>query len=370
MLRTKVNILILLFLFVATQSFAQEVSLVCNGEGASKGEAVKNALRSAVEQTFGAFVSSNTEVVNDELIRDEIVSISRGNIKNFKEISYIDEGEQKRVTLEATVSVDNLINYAKNKGMSTDLAGTALAANFKLRQLYLANGAKAMLHLFRILSRYAEGMYDFSIQTKEPIVQSHDELVFDLVRGTNINIKANDVLIDVTVDYELNQNGVEFYKTYKETVRTIENSINSVKIQGSYKNESNWKVIEFYKDFIEKLPKIMAHNFDVVDNLKDSVTYDYDMKKGLSQRAVGVRVIRTDYYRLPKECKMNPDIYNDTHEVYYKTGYYEGKLPYTSLDERVPLPRVGQVNGSIRFTIVYTMDKISKVTKIEVSPCK
>ena len=44
------------------------ISLVTTGNGDTKEEATKNALRNALEQTYGAFVSSNSQVVNDELV--------------------------------------------------------------------------------------------------------------------------------------------------------------------------------------------------------------------------------------------------------------------------------------------------------------
>ena len=57
------------------------ITLVTSGTGDTKEEAVKNALRSALEQTYGAFVSSNSQVVNDELVKDEIVSkIGRAHV--------------------------------------------------------------------------------------------------------------------------------------------------------------------------------------------------------------------------------------------------------------------------------------------------
>ena len=59
----------------------KDVTLVTNGSGKTKQEAVNYALRSALEQTFGTFVSTNTSIVNDKLTKDEIVSISTGNIK-------------------------------------------------------------------------------------------------------------------------------------------------------------------------------------------------------------------------------------------------------------------------------------------------
>lgn len=52
--------------------FAQpnEVSLVVSGGGSTKEEATNNALRSAVEQAYGVYVSTNTTVLNDEIATD------------------------------------------------------------------------------------------------------------------------------------------------------------------------------------------------------------------------------------------------------------------------------------------------------------
>ena len=66
-------------LFAAT-TFAQvdEVTLTTIGTGRNEDEATLRALRSALEQSFGTFVSENTTIINDELVRDEIASTSKG----------------------------------------------------------------------------------------------------------------------------------------------------------------------------------------------------------------------------------------------------------------------------------------------------
>ena len=90
----------------------KEVSLIVTGEGATKEAATNNALRSAIEQAFGVFVSANTEILNDELVKDEIATISSGNVKSYKEIAAIESPSGSRcVTLEAVVSVGKLIEY-------------------------------------------------------------------------------------------------------------------------------------------------------------------------------------------------------------------------------------------------------------------
>ena len=66
-------------------SNGKEVTLTVTGSGKTKEDAVKSALRSALEQTYGAFVSSNTTIVDDELIKDEISTISNNCVKSYRE---------------------------------------------------------------------------------------------------------------------------------------------------------------------------------------------------------------------------------------------------------------------------------------------
>ncbi len=63
------------------------VSITTFGEGKDKNDAIKKALRNAIEKAFGAFVSSKTEILNDELISDDIVLVSHDDVQSFKEIS-------------------------------------------------------------------------------------------------------------------------------------------------------------------------------------------------------------------------------------------------------------------------------------------
>lgn len=71
----------------ASSSNGKEVTLTVTGSGKTNEDAVKSALRSALEQTYGAFVSSNTTIVDDELIKDEISTISNNCVKSYRELS-------------------------------------------------------------------------------------------------------------------------------------------------------------------------------------------------------------------------------------------------------------------------------------------
>ncbi|MBD5251671.1 MAG: hypothetical protein HDS49_01365, partial [Bacteroides sp.] len=46
----------------------EEITLTVSSDGPTKDDAVKNALRLAIEQAYGAFVSANTTILNDDLV--------------------------------------------------------------------------------------------------------------------------------------------------------------------------------------------------------------------------------------------------------------------------------------------------------------
>src|SRR5690606_40803599 len=96
----------------------QTVTLTVTGQGQTIEEARQNALRSAIELKFGTFISSKTEIVNEDLVRDEIISVSSGNIQKY---DILFEGEIPGIgyatTLTATVSVNKLTTFATNNGV-------------------------------------------------------------------------------------------------------------------------------------------------------------------------------------------------------------------------------------------------------------
>ena len=130
------KLLIIVLLFSWTQCFPQnefptieqnEITLIVSGDGTNKEKATMFALRNAIEQAFGAFVSSNTQILNDSLVKDEIITISSGNIKKYEYLSECDAGKKYLVTLKVIVSINNLIDFTKSKGGEVELSGGATA---------------------------------------------------------------------------------------------------------------------------------------------------------------------------------------------------------------------------------------------------
>ena len=111
------------------------VTITTIGSGATPEVAKQNALRNAIEQAFGTFISSNTEILNDELIKDEIVSVANGNIQNYEVISETEIPDiGYATTIKATVSVSKLTSFVESKGMEVEIQGGLFAENIKLKQ--------------------------------------------------------------------------------------------------------------------------------------------------------------------------------------------------------------------------------------------
>jgi hypothetical protein len=184
------KLLILLTLAFTINVNAQDdktVTLVVSGQGKTQDEAKQNALRSAIEQAFGTFISSKTEILNDNLVKDEIVSVSNGNIQKYDVISavQIPDGGYA-TTLKATVSVSKLTSFCESKGISIEFKGNLFAMNIKQQILNEESEAKAICNIVCVAQEFLQNSFDYEITSGNP----------SSLDGTNsqwgipINIKA------------------------------------------------------------------------------------------------------------------------------------------------------------------------------------
>jgi hypothetical protein len=143
------------------------VTLTVSGTGKTIEEAKNNALRSAIEQAFGAFISSKTEILNDNLVKDEIVSVSNGNIKEYKIISEKQLLDSSYLSsLNVIVSIGKLTNFCKNKGVEIEFHGGLFAQNIAIQMLNEENESKAISNLSPIIKDIENKSFDYSIETK------------------------------------------------------------------------------------------------------------------------------------------------------------------------------------------------------------
>ena len=164
-----------------------EAVLVVTADGITQDDAIKTALRNALEQTYGAFVSSNTQIANDVLMSDEIVTITSGNVKSYKIISANEANGRWYVTVEAVVSVGKLLSYVGSKGGEATISGGTFMMNERLNNLNLRSKEIAAGHVILQMREILPYIFDYTIEVGEPEAISWKN-VFPHLYGVEANV--------------------------------------------------------------------------------------------------------------------------------------------------------------------------------------
>ncbi len=204
----------------------EEVTLVVSGDGATKEESTHVALRSAIEQAYGCFVSANTEILNDSLVKDEIVTVTSGSISSYDELNVTElDSALISVTLRATVSVNKLISYAQSKGSSCELSGALLTQEKRMLEMNIANTKKALNHLFTLVNEF---------------VEKNDIWTYSL-NITNVQVNG---YVTGKLTCKRNENGdnlENMIKNYLAAISIDENQVQHLKAIGFYAREITYR---------------------------------------------------------------------------------------------------------------------------------
>lgn len=143
-----------------------KVKVVCKGN--SESAAITEGLRSALMQTAGVFISSNTTVINDQMTSDQMTMINNGSIAEYKIIEKYESDAQYTLTLDVSVSVNNLGSFVKNSGGETELQGGLFSTNIKLNELNENAETQSIQDLLEISNTLVKKSFNYSITNGEP----------------------------------------------------------------------------------------------------------------------------------------------------------------------------------------------------------
>jgi len=76
----------------------------------SRADAIRQAMRAAVEEGVGVFVKSETEVENFALVKDKVFSHTEGYVRGYDMLADQKIGDEFQVRIRATVSLDQIKN--------------------------------------------------------------------------------------------------------------------------------------------------------------------------------------------------------------------------------------------------------------------
>jgi hypothetical protein len=346
------KIIIISFAFLTNINvFSQDdktVTLVVSGSGTTQEVAKQNALRNAIEQAFGTFISSNTEILNDNLVKDEIVSVANGNIQKYEIIEEVQiPNGGYATTLKATVSLKKLTSFVESKGVVVEFKGSLFAFNINLQILNEKNEIKAIEDMCKIIKDIADTSFDYTITASEPKSLDNtnqkwlipffvsvfknknfeilSEYLFKNLQGLTLTkeeadsyIKLNKKIYPVSIAVNENKYSYIILRSEKSITELIKmlyyfnNSLQNFKISNGIEK---WSI----KDKPENLKYIYDNGFRIflVDrNKKGSVFYLYECKAAALAywESKGVKVPdyidRVDRCGKPKNYKNWLDLQN------------------------------------------------------------
>ena len=322
------QLILIVVLALSINTYAQEVktvTLTVSGQGKTQDEAKQNALRNAIEQAFGVFISSNTEILNDELVKDEIVSIANGNIEKFKVISEVEVPEVGHATtLKATVSITKLTSFVESKGVEIEFKGSLFGANLRQQRINENAELQAIINLCEVSNQILSKSIDYSIEVDEPVKANS-------MRG--FTPQQDDYQILFTIKLSPNKNFDQFVNYFYSGMKAISMPVpeqeNYIKLNKdiyylTVNNDENYffrnpsTVIALQNLFLKSNQYL--HNYKVVSNL-DTITvntccYDYNSSLG-SQNMHGEVDSKPEIWHLNSDSSA----YSPDGSDNYNSGY-------------------------------------------------
>lgn len=94
------------------------MDVVVTGIGKDSDSAKQDAYASAIERTVGVLVDANTLVENDKLVRDDVLTFSKGELKSFNVLEEWTDGGLTYVQVKASVPLDALAERLKSRNIT------------------------------------------------------------------------------------------------------------------------------------------------------------------------------------------------------------------------------------------------------------
>jgi len=235
-LKTILSIFFILFATtnVFSQTDSKDVRITASGSGKTLEAAKQAALRSATEQAFGAFISSKTEMFNDQVVADQMASVSSGNIKSYEVLNESQLPDSNwGVTIKAIVSVDKLTSFVEAKGIAIEIKGGMFALNIKQQILNEQGEIKAVSEMVGLLHEPMQISFDYVIKSSDPKSLDAESknweipLVVTATTNKNIDFCAN-YCIKTLAALSLSSEEVTSYKNLNKSVFPVVINYNGV----------------------------------------------------------------------------------------------------------------------------------------------
>jgi len=158
-------------LLVDAEEPEKTMKVIVTGIGADTAAARLNAIRNAVEQAIGVYVSADTLVKNHALLKDEILSYSGGYVRDSRIVS---EERGRDGLIAVTIEADVVASKLKRKLEFLNIAVRNVEGEKLFDEAYgrLEEKRAGAALLEKIISKYPQAAYNFEVDA--PQIKSVD----------------------------------------------------------------------------------------------------------------------------------------------------------------------------------------------------
>jgi len=145
------------------------------GRGATESQARNNGFRLAVEQALGTLISSETEVQNGRIVRDEIISYAAGFVDRFEIVGSRSIDNEVEVTMKVWVGRSALADRLLNR---TEQSGQVDGARASV-QLQTLNQERATgdAILQQVLNDFPKRAFDIELKPTDVVRQNRSAIM-------------------------------------------------------------------------------------------------------------------------------------------------------------------------------------------------
>lgn len=188
--------------------------VVATGVGSDPQSAEQNALANAVEQVVGMLVDAETLVTNDQIVRDQVLTYSRGFVEDHKEIARWQKDGLHYVRIRALVSATRLGEKLKaQKVVLREIEGDKIAIRIKFEE-FNEEQAKQM---------FRKAVADFTPDTMLTVTLADGKPAVE--RGPNG--------VKLTVSYRLTAN-LEAWRSVHDNLMPLMDRLSTRKRNGAF----------------------------------------------------------------------------------------------------------------------------------------
>lgn len=296
----RINLFFTLILCLLTNQLISQVSDIVTiktiGQGKTIQDATTQALREAISQAYGVFISSNTTIVNDSLLKDEIVSLTTGNIQKYTVLSQTEiPGLGYSVFVNSDVSLNKLSTFAQSKGSEATFDGGGFTMNIKLQKLNEQAELIAINNLLNQSWNYINSVicYQVTIGTPTLVPEINNEsyklqVLVDSGLPDSLKKEFERFLSDYLTKISMSDQEISDYKNLSKPIY----SVRFLNLDHSFRNK---KSIQSLMVFCLKLNNLFS-NFELTNSLTSNIqklinpqifnypipfsSYNLDYKKG------------------------------------------------------------------------------------------